>query len=60
MASMGLVGSETPRFCQGFSDGLCIYMGSAVVIPLLSVGPPVPPPPVGPVPSAGVAIAQFV
>lgn len=60
MASVGMVGSDLPRFCKGLSDGLCIYMNSSVVIALLSVGPPVPPPPVGPIPAVGVAIAQFV
>lgn len=49
----GLVGSETPRFMFGLSTGLCTYLSAVVTIPLSSVGAPVPPPPVGPLPIAG-------
>ena len=57
---LGLKGSELPRFMLGLATGICTYLNTVAVIPVVSVGAPVPPPPIGPLPMAGPAILQLV
>lgn len=59
-SSKGMVGTEVSRFMYGLSNGICSYLVVAFTIPVMASGPPIPPPPAGPAPSAGPAIIQLV
>jgi hypothetical protein len=50
----GLKGSEVSRLMDGLSRGIAGHFAKAVKPAIMAVGPPVPPPPTGPIPSTGV------
>lgn len=50
----GLAGSDTSRFMLGIAQGVSSYLVACMTVPVFAVGPPVPPPPVGPFPSVGL------
>jgi len=51
MSARGLVGTDTTRWATGISNGICLYLNTAAIIPVaVSVGAVIPPP-TGPVPA---------
>ena len=53
-------GTEVTKFMMGLSNGVCTYLTASFTIPVAAVGPPVPPPIVGPFPSVGSAVMQLI
>ena len=50
----GLSGQDMPRFMLGIAQGVSAFLVASMTVPVIAVGPPVPPPPVGPFPSMGL------
>ncbi len=56
----GLVGSEVPRIMNALATGISNNFLKVIKVPLVVAGPPIPPPPAGPLPSAGPGIVNFL
>ena len=56
----GLAGSEVPRIMNALATGISSNFLKVIKVPLVVAGPPIPPPPAGPLPSAGPGIVNFL
>ena len=56
----GLAGSEVPRIMNALATGISSNFLKVIKVPVVAAGPPIPPPPAGPVPSGGPGLVNFM